>query len=195
MSNNKITYGLSQLYYSIITETDSTVTYAAPVAMPGAVNMTCAPRGDVMEFEADNIVYYRSRANDGYDISLEIAELPVTFLEDVMLEELDANGVLFEKNDTEPKKIAILGQFEGDVKAKRFVFYNCMPSRANFDGETSKSKTPKTKTITMTADPRADGYVKASTTTEVNATAYSSWFTSVNATPAATAATASTGSE
>lgn len=179
MAENKVNYGLCKLAYAIITETAGVISYGTPVMLPGAVNFTAAPSGEEVEFEADNIIYYRSQGNYGYDVTLEIMNVPDAFLKDVMGETLDTNNVAVESADDVVKRIAVLGQFEGDVHKKRFVLYNCLPKRGNFDGSTSRKKEPKPRTITLAADPRPDGVIKASTTGEVNATAYNGWFESV----------------
>lgn len=43
---NKIKYGISRCYYAKITETDGVVTYATPVALAGAVNLTLDQSGE-----------------------------------------------------------------------------------------------------------------------------------------------------
>lgn len=159
MADNKVNWGLCSMYYSVITEVGGAVTYGAPVPFPGAVNLTSAPRGDEQEFEADNIVYHRMSPNEGYDITLETANVPDSFYRDVLGETTDGSSVQFESVDAVTKKIALLGQFEGDVYKKRFVFYYCTPRRTNMDSATSRKKEPKTVSLALTADPRpSDGY-------------------------------------
>lgn len=179
MPNNKINWGLCKMAYSIITETAGVANYGVPIMLPGAVNFSSAPRGDETEFEADNVIFSRASGNDGYDVTLEIANVPDEFLRDVMGETEDAKKVLIEKNNAEIKRVALLGQFEGDVHKKRFVLYSCLPKRSNFDGSTSRKKEPKTRIINFTADPLEDGTIKASTKSDTDATVYSEWFDEV----------------
>lgn len=186
MADNKVNWGLCSMYYSIITESGSNITYGAPVPFPGAVNLTSAPRGEENEFEADNIVYYRMSANDGYDVTLETANVPDAFYKDVLGETTDASNVQFENADAVVKKIALLGQFEGDKYKKRFAFFYCTPKRTNMDSATSRKREPKTVTLSMTADPRPnDGYVKGRTLSTTDQTTYDNWFSAVHSVPGA----------
>jgi len=179
MANNKVNYGLCRLYYSIITDNGESFAYGVPVAMPGAVNFSAEPKGEATEFEADNIVLYRSGGSEGYTITLTIANVPDEFITDVLGQTADSKKVVFENIRDSAKKIAILGQFDGDVHAKRWVFFNCTPERYNWESETSMKKNPKTITLTLAADPDYNGDVKASTTADTDKAAYDGWFGAV----------------
>ena len=64
----KIKYGISNCYYAKATiASNGSATYATPVALPGAVNLSLDAQGDTNEFFADNIVYYTSVSNTGYE--------------------------------------------------------------------------------------------------------------------------------
>lgn len=55
-------------------------------------------------------------------------------------------------------------EFDGDVNAIRHVLYNCSASRPSIESETKEDTIePGTETLSITADPRADGLVKART--------------------------------
>ena len=62
----KVKFGISNVYYSVITETNNGITYATPVRLPGAVSFSADPEGESTPFYADNIVYYQSVSNQGY---------------------------------------------------------------------------------------------------------------------------------
>ena len=71
---NKIKYGLRSVYYAVATTgTGGALTYATPVAIPGAVNLSLSAEGDTTPFYADDVVYWQGTANNGYSGSLEIA--------------------------------------------------------------------------------------------------------------------------
>lgn len=69
----KIKYGLRNVYYAKATD-DGTgnLTYATPVRIAGAVNMSLDAQGDTTPFYADDIVYFSSTANNGYSGTLEV---------------------------------------------------------------------------------------------------------------------------
>lgn len=160
---NKIKFGLKNVYYAVITETDGTVTYDTPVHIPGAVNLTLDAAGDPIQFYADDGVYYEENPNDGYTGSLEMALIPDEFRVDVLGDEIDTNGALIETRGAKPKKFALMFEFDGDSKKTRYVLYNVLPSRPSIASTTlTNTKEPQTESINITARPAVDtGDVKA----------------------------------
>ena len=109
MPENKITFGLKNAHYALLTEAAGVITYGTPVKIPGSVSITLDPRGDLDEFYADDVLYYSGENNQGYDGSLEIANIPQTFSTEVLGEELDSTDkVLTEKSSTQTKPFALL---------------------------------------------------------------------------------------
>jgi phi13 family phage major tail protein len=183
---NKIKYGLKNVYYAVATiAANGSATYDTPVAVPGAVSLSLDPQGDNTPFYADNIAYYVSIANSGYEGDLEMALFPDTFSKDVFGEIEDTKGVLIEDANASPVHFALLFQFEGDVTATKHVLYNCTAQR-NTVGSTTKSDTvePQTESATITATSiyvaaLDKDIVKASTGDSVDSTTYSGWNTAV----------------
>lgn len=179
---NKIKYGLKNVHYAVATD-DGTgkLTYAAPVPIPGAVNMSMDAQGDSSPFYADNIVYWQGTANNGYSGTLELAKIPDSFRTDVLGEDADDNGVTFELSDAPTVEFALLFQFEGDANAVRHCFYRCTCSRAAVNGATVEASiTPQTETLNITAMARIDdNIVKSRCDGATAATQYASWFTQV----------------
>lgn len=164
MPENKVKFGLKNVYYSVLAETESAVTYAKPVHVPGAVNLVQNPAGETVTFPADDIIdYYSEDTNNGYDGTLEMALVPDQFRIDVFGDYLDANGALVENANSKPKKIALMYEFDGDVNKTRHVNYNVKVSRPNMDGSTkSTTKEPKTETMNIAVRPAIDtGDIKA----------------------------------
>lgn len=180
--SNKIKYGLCNVHYAVITTDEGgKVTFGTPKPIPGAVSMSLSAQGDTNKFYADNIAYYVSTSNDGYQGDLEIAQVPDSFRTDVLAEVLDGTDkVQVEYSNAETKPFALLYQFEGDVKASLRVLYNCSAARASEEGSTKdNNKTPATEKLTITASPLADGKVRAKTTEETGDSVRTNWFKAV----------------
>ena len=117
--SNKVKYGLKNVHYAVVTETDGEITYDTPKPIRGAVNLTLDAAGESVQFYADDSVYYEENTNDGYTGSLEMALIPDEFRVDVLGDELDANGALIENKDAKAKHFALLFEFDGDAKKTR----------------------------------------------------------------------------
>lgn len=189
---NKIKYNLKNVHAAKLTETVTegvkTFSYDMPRAIPGAVSITLDAEGETSPFYADGIVYFRSVTNNGYSGDLEMALVPEWFRTEILQEELDSNGVLIEKStNAESVKFALLFEFDGDKDAIRHVMYNCSSSRPSIESETKEDTIePGTEKLTITADPRADGLVKARTGDTTDQATYDSWYQSVYVSAAAT---------
>ena len=193
---NKVKYNLKNCHAAILTKgDDGTFTYAKPVAIPGAVSLNLDAEGESSPFYADGIVYYRTTANNGYSGELELALIPEWFRTDILQEEKDSNGVLIERADaTESVYFALLFEFDGDVNAIRHVLYNCTASRPTIESATKEASVePGTETLSVTADPREDGLVKARTGDETTTATYNNWYKNVYV-PGSSASSSGTGS-
>lgn len=182
---NKVKYNLKNVHAAVLTETEvngvKTFSYGTPKAIPGAVSIALDAEGESSPFYADGIVYFRSVTNNGYSGDLEIALIPEWFRTELLQEELDSKGVLIEKStNAESTKFALLFEFDGDVNAIRHVLYKCTASRPSIESETKEDTIePGTEKLSITADPRSDGLVKARTGDEVDQTTYQNWYKSV----------------
>lgn len=181
-TKNKVKFGLSNVHIAKITEQDGEITYGTPFAMPGAVSLTADPEGDTTPFYADNIKYYIAVANNGYTGDLEIAMTPEEFLTQILGQEKDTNGALFESSDDVNARFALMGEIEGDAKKRRFVYYDCTATRPSAEMNTiEESKEPQTDTISITMAARSsDNVIKAviEPSTE-NQDVYDTFFTKV----------------
>ena len=182
---NKIKYGIKNVYYSVATiATDGTATYGTPKKLPGAVSLSLDAQGDANNFHADDIVYYTSIANNGYEGDLELAYVPESFLKDVLGQTADDNGALYEYVDAPVTHFALLFEFNGDAHAKRHAVYNCVATRPTLGSQTKEdSIEPQTETLSITATSvyvtaLTKDVVKASVT-PTESTQYNGWFSAV----------------
>ncbi len=182
---NKVKFNLKNVHAAKLTETVTdgvtSFSYGTPKAIPGAVSISLDAEGESSPFYADGIVYFRSVTNNGYSGDLEMALVPDWFRTEILQEALDGKGVLIEKSDNkESVKFALLFEFDGDVNCIRHVLYNCTSSRPSIESETKEDTIePGTETLSITADPRADGLVKARNGDTTDATTYANWYKSV----------------
>ena len=182
---NKIKYGIKNVWYAKATiAIDGTATYATPKALPGAVSISLDAQGDTTPFYADNIVYYTSVANNGYEGDLELAKIPDDFLKDILKYGTDENGVMYEDAGAQPEAFALMFQFEGDAHAKRHVLYNCKCNRPTLAGSTKEeSIEPQTETISITASTihhaGLDKDIVKASCTPTESTQYGAWTSAV----------------
>lgn len=180
---NKVQFGLSNVHIAIITtDADNNVTFGEPKAFPGAVNLTLDVQGDSSVFYADNIAYYRPVSNQGYSGTLEMALIPEWFRVEVLGEAKDADGVLIENANANPKSFALMFQVEGDEKARRGAFYNVQAGRPSENASTkSENVEPQTASLSITASALPNTLdVRASTTSDTAPDIYDNWFKSVH---------------
>lgn len=182
---NKVKYNLKNVHAAKLTETVTNgvtaFSYGTPKAIPGAVSISLDAEGESSPFYADGIVYFRSVTNNGYSGDLEMALIPEWFRTEILQEELDGKGVLIEKSsNSESVKFALLFEFDGDVNCIRHVLYNCTSSRPSIESETKEDTIePGTEKLSITADPRSDGLVKARTGDTTDGSTYENWYKAV----------------
>ena len=181
---NKIKYGLEQVYFAKVTSVSSTgvLSYGTPTAWPGAVNLSMSQQSGSNNFYADNVVYFKTEANNGYEGTLETALIPDDFRKDILGETLDAKGFYVETSDAKNSEFALMFQFEGDESATRHIFYRCVASRPDVAGQTKQDQVePQTETVNISAIPRInDKVVKARAPyTATTTSSYQLWYTTV----------------
>jgi phi13 family phage major tail protein len=178
----KVTFGLKNVHYATYTELDGVITYDTPVAIPGAVELSLEPRGDMTEFYADDMLYYAASNNQGYDGTLSIAQIIEQFAIDALGEEKDeVDMVLTEKANAKGKNFALMFEFDSDVKAVRHVLYNCSANRPTVASSTkTDSVEPNANELTFVASPRStDLSVKTKTTDTTPPEVYDTWYDAV----------------
>ncbi|UTG84532.1 major tail protein [Bacillus paranthracis] len=184
MAENKVSYGLKNFHFALITEDVQTgvETYHDPIKHPGAVEMKLDPKGEQSDFYADDSNYFTESSNQGYEGSIVLAVVTEKFRTDVLGEVLDEiDKVLTEMSNAKIKKVAFLFEFDGDIKATRHVLYNVSVSRPGINSTTKSDKTePNTTELNFVAAQRqSDSKVKTSTTVDTPAAVYDNWYKKV----------------
>src|SRR5690625_1834420 len=186
MSNdNKVTFGMHNVHYATYEiDEEGVVTFDTPVAIPGAVEMTNDAVGDPIEFYADNMIYYYADNNQGYEGVLTIADLPQSFKEQILKEEVEKDDeVLLEYADVQTRPFALMFEFLGDAKSRRHVLFNCNAQRPGLNPQAkTESVEPHTIELNYKSTPimlNERPIVKASTTVKTSQSVYNTWFQSV----------------
>lgn len=187
-STNKIKFGLQDVAYAMVTETQDpqtgawTSTYGSWKAIPGAVNLSLDPEGEENNFYADNIVYVVLASNQGYTGNFEVALLTEEAEKDLLRRTADTNDVIVENAaNAIPPYFALRFRIEGDVNNRKYVLYRCALTRPSISGSTKEqSITPATDTVNFKCTPRPDdGVVFAHTGDSTDATTLAAWDSAV----------------
>lgn len=188
MAENKVRFGLKNVYYAVLTESSDNTnnTYATPVAVPGAVTLTMDSNGTDGTFYADNVAYYKTFANNGYSGELEMARVNDAMLKDVWGMTVE-NGILTEKTGIQPKPFALLFQIEGDQKEELHVLYRVVPtSKPSMGSQTvAEEVEPVTQTFSFDALPLVTGpsyqagLIQGKTIDTTATATRTAWFTAV----------------
>lgn len=154
MEENKVRYGLCNVHVGTVTMADSAPTFSVPKLYPGAVNMTLNAQGEQSIFYADNIAYYVTNTNNGYEGELEMAYLYDWFEKEFLGNIESQEGMIIETSEIPSVSSYLMFQFEGDKNATKYMIYNTTFSRPNIEGGTKQDTTePQTTTIPFTSVP------------------------------------------
>lgn len=178
---DKVKFGIKNVHvFPINSITDGVPSYGSPIAVPGAVSFSMSAQGDINKFYADNIVYYQSSANNGYEGDLELALIPESFYQQIFGQTPDVNGVMTENASVEAKSFAMTFEEDGDQTGTKFVLYNCTATRPTKELQTIEdSKTPVTQTLTVSAVPLSSGDVMGMTTAATPDATLQGWHNAV----------------
>jgi phi13 family phage major tail protein len=184
---NKVQFGLKNVHYSVVTETQDaqtgeiTSTYGAVKAWPGAVNITLDPDSEQNIFYADDMAYYTTNGALVYSGELEMATIPEDVETSVLGHTKDSKGGIAEKDSDVTKYIALLFEFNGDQGATKHALYRVMLGRPSMEGSTTEESVEvKTQTLSFTASARPDdGLCKYKMGPDGDATVYAGWYSAV----------------
>lgn len=177
---NRVNWGLALSAWGKITVDGSgNDVYGAPVKFLGNRQVNWDPAGDLIKVFADGTVIYTGRQNSGYTGSMELTNLDDDFAEWALSESVDSKNVQYEEKEPHVNRFYLIWEWIQDQKNTRHIMYNITASRPSMSATTAgdnDTKTAQYRTFNMTAIPRADGIVKASTRVNVDSTTYTNWF-------------------
>lgn len=186
---NKYHYDVKNCYYAVGTkQSNGSMTYGTPVALPGLVSMEMGAEGDTQKIRADGIDYLVLTSNNGYSGTLNFIKVDDVFKVTCLGEVVDSTtGIQYENADADPVPFALMGEFKGDDENIRWVYYNCVASRPGQAGENKDNmKEPDREELEVTASPvvctigEADvNIVRGGILASGNDDTYAAWFTKV----------------
>ena len=175
---DKVKFGIKNVH--IFPQLTDAPTFGDAIAIPGAVSLSMDAQGDISKFYADNIVYYQTSSNNGYEGDLEIALIPDEILEKIFNYVKDSDNVYTENASKNVVPFAMTFEEEGDKAGTKFVLYNCTATRPSRNLNTIEdSKNPTTQTLSISAAPLKDGNVMAMSSADTTVTVLNDWHTTV----------------
>lgn len=138
MANNErpVKFGLRNVHVAFFDP--ETGEYDTPKRMPGAISLTMNAVGSSSKLEADDTVYNEVESNQGYEGTLNIADMPEWFQVEALGYIKGKNGGLVEPKDMVRKSFALLHEVQTDTKGRRFVTYDVKVSRPTQNANTAK---------------------------------------------------------
>ena len=178
MTGDKVKFGIKNVH--IFPKLSDTPTFDDVIDVPGAKSLTLDAQGEISKFYADNMVYYQTSSNNGYEGDLEVALIPQEVMEKIFNYVKDTKKVLTENSSKDVVPFAMTFEEDGDVTGTKFVLYNCTATRPSRNlNTTEESKEPTTQTLKVSAAPLKDGNVMSMTTAETDAEVLAAWHTKV----------------
>lgn len=178
MAKDKVKFGIKNVH--IFPQLTDDPTYDEVIKIPGAVSLSLDAQGDISKFYADNIVYYQTASNNGYEGDLEIALIPDEVLEKIFNYTKDSDNVITENASKNVVPFAMTFEEEGDQSGTKFVLYNCTATRPSRNFNTvQETKEPTTQTLSISAAPLKDGNVMAMTNADTTVSVLNDWHTDV----------------
>jgi phi13 family phage major tail protein len=178
---NKITYGLKNVHYAkILSENVDGVEYSTPVRMPGAAQISLTKSLERTPIAADDDPEYAViYDNKGYDGDIQLYDVPDSFLIDCLGMSMDGDTIV-ENTDDRATPFALLFEFNGDAKKRRYVMYRCMGENPDVESQTKGGgSNANTVSLKLTSSPAKDtGDIKR-TANESDGEVYTGWFDSV----------------
>ena len=163
MAENKVVFGVSNLYFGTYEVVNGTVTLGTPYHLPGTVNISLDAEAESNTFYADNVAYWTGYSDNGYTGTIENAlftdEFKTTFMNYIALDD----GGVAQIKGKQNKNVYIMFQGEGDQEARRHILYNVALGQITREyATTTETKEPQTATLPFTVSgDNATGIVRA----------------------------------
>lgn len=126
--------------FDMVQDEDGKYTYANMLAVPGTVAIQLEAQSGEFKFYADGINYFSKFSNNGYEGTINNANLPdefrTRFLGDIKLED----GILIEVQDAEQKEFGMTFEIDTSKGPVRYQLYNCLPSRPSSEHNTTEEE-------------------------------------------------------
>jgi len=179
LMSNKVQFGLSNVHFAQLKETDGVSKYETPFAAQGAVSMTATPTNTEVKFQADNNPnYYAAYANDGYTLELAMALIEDEFKTRFLGYKKDTKGLIVEDVTVAGVPFALLFEINGDQEPIRCAYYRCTAGRPTLAPKSGT--TPEAQTVPITVSkPYGSNYSFAYCRKTENPEAYDNWYKSV----------------
>lgn len=160
----------------------------SPIRIPGTVSWGPTANNTKTSFYADNIEYFSTYVNNGFDGTWEMAKVPVDMLVAVYRYVVDSNGILIAPGGVGYKNFAFAFEMQGDISPARIIWYSCsagLPTRTYATME--ENTEPQVDSVDMSAKPQtfADGTVATfaqvpfNRNDETTLSIYNNWFSEV----------------
>jgi len=145
---NKVSFGLTNVYYSKIVKTGDDEVYQNPVRLYGAQELSSEVIGGSERIYADDSVIATLIQNAGRNITLKLTEIDEDFKTNILGYLKLSNGNLVEVTNSKIEKFALGFEFQGDNEARRVWFYRCSVSPIN-EATKSKGESAEANCITL----------------------------------------------
>ena len=180
-SQDKVQYGLRNVHiFPKESDVGGQPQYGAPLKIPGAVTMVLEPRGEMIEFNADDMLYYAATNNDGYNGTFTFALMPDEVAA-VVLGEVKEGDFVHELANNEGQEFAIAYEVQGDKNVTKHIVYNVKASRPTQTNNTKGTEVNTTELsfVASPVDVAGKRHVKSKSHSGTKQATLDAWYTSV----------------
>lgn len=172
---DKVTFNIFNVHYAALLSNGA---YGTVRELPGAVKIDLGPMGALGTTMFNGDIFFAENVKQGYRGTLELAEAPNIFRQEVLGETQDANGAMIEKSSDKTSFFALGFQIDGDVSGALVWFYRCVCEEIPLETETNtEEKNINTTTLSLICAPDDAGRIRAKASPDdVDPTA---WFSAV----------------